>query len=730
MTWGARWKLPFASRTGRTFEVRILERGYSSTSTQLTGTPSPFVTQETDNKDLFIPVRRRTAKINIVTSNNSLLATMMPENNTQRMVQLIETVEQTETTLWQGFLTSQSFQQPWEPGYISITLQAKSIVGVLYDTYMPTEKRSGRYPIYQLITDALITIFGSAADASTYMSGLALIDEAEGRWLSAEFMWSLFFQEEDITNEGSTEMAIVPQSFGYVIENVFSLFGLTLRDNGTWLIGCDMTRLLSQSVTYQLYDLAGLTSGTLSYTSVQSMDIPLNTLLAIRTGTGNVQGWEQGKRSVDVTVDLSDGEIPVRTMPETNTDSSTVYEQRTYKTENGDDVQEGTIHMQFHAPRTGATSFEEFFYFRWDYHNNYNTGWEDCSSGSPMNSTQEYPSNDPYVQPGASSKATTGCVPVRWAWQSVDSTSELVLQSGMMWVLEDLTFNSESGEWGRWLYAMNSVLESAVSDGYLCIDFSYEMCNAPGAQSQYHLHWGLLKNVDITLRLTVTIGGKYWNGTEWTTSEANFTIRIKDGGIVTNKDTSMNVAAESGYFIPIDGQNGNIRVMVWNVFKITNNTSENQRNKPIMMIIKSFDLGIYIPSDITADSRTSNKYYQALNSNFADAKSVSTILGTMNNNRYSRSFLFQNDGETFLTSLAYIKINFTTYNQRPEIHLLNKLAEYYAKTKQWIECKAQIDNINDLFLGRFTHNNKKWMCVEKRNDWSNDSVDVLSIMLN
>jgi hypothetical protein len=53
----------------------------------------------------------------------------MPENNTQRLVQLMVG----NAVRWQGFLQADAYTQPWLEGKVEIELPLKSVLGALED---------------------------------------------------------------------------------------------------------------------------------------------------------------------------------------------------------------------------------------------------------------------------------------------------------------------------------------------------------------------------------------------------------------------------------------------------------------------------------------------------------------------------------------------------------------------------------------------------------------------
>lgn len=111
------WKIPFMSlRTETLYTVNIYDDSYTGSPVQLTGAAEPFVTQEDDSDDMFIPVRTQSGYIRIVDNgkdaNGRTLATadrwdkMLPATNKSRKVTLTNV---SGTIVWQGWMQPQTF---------------------------------------------------------------------------------------------------------------------------------------------------------------------------------------------------------------------------------------------------------------------------------------------------------------------------------------------------------------------------------------------------------------------------------------------------------------------------------------------------------------------------------------------------------------------------------------------------------------------------------------------
>lgn len=109
-----RWQIPFKSlRSGETYTVNIHDANYTGTPVTLKGGADPFSTQEDDDDDLFTPIRTQSGYIRIVDdgfaadgSNPYNWKDLLPLTDTDRPVTLTNAGG---TIVWQGFMQAQNF---------------------------------------------------------------------------------------------------------------------------------------------------------------------------------------------------------------------------------------------------------------------------------------------------------------------------------------------------------------------------------------------------------------------------------------------------------------------------------------------------------------------------------------------------------------------------------------------------------------------------------------------
>ena len=67
------WRVPFMALDGTPYQVDIYEEGYQGSVIVLKGGAQPFITQETEDEDAFLPLRTSSGYITIVCEDAALV---------------------------------------------------------------------------------------------------------------------------------------------------------------------------------------------------------------------------------------------------------------------------------------------------------------------------------------------------------------------------------------------------------------------------------------------------------------------------------------------------------------------------------------------------------------------------------------------------------------------------------------------------------------------------------
>ena len=200
MAWTTRWQVQFRSLKGVNYTVNISEQGWTGGVTQLTPSDQPFTTQEDDDDDIFKPIRAQSGYLRVIDSTGSLLESLMPENNTQRLVQLMVG----STIRWQGFLQADAYTQPWLEGKVEIELPLKSVLGALEDVVIEEEY----FSIYKNVAFLFVQAFTDLGiePSNVYVGGD--LSDKNSLW-TTYINLAKFFTKTEILNGKAVDMEVL-----------------------------------------------------------------------------------------------------------------------------------------------------------------------------------------------------------------------------------------------------------------------------------------------------------------------------------------------------------------------------------------------------------------------------------------------------------------------------------------------------------------------------------------
>lgn len=101
----------------------------TATPIQLTGAASPFTTEESGESDYYEPMVTSSGNIRFIVENESVIKDIMPTRATDRPVVLTDNADG--SVLWMGFVSGESYSQPWQPVPYSMTLPVKGIMSMM-----------------------------------------------------------------------------------------------------------------------------------------------------------------------------------------------------------------------------------------------------------------------------------------------------------------------------------------------------------------------------------------------------------------------------------------------------------------------------------------------------------------------------------------------------------------------------------------------------------------------
>jgi hypothetical protein len=128
---GIHWQIPFKALDGTSYQVNIYEEGYDGNVVVLKGGAQPFVTEETDDSDAFLPIRSSSGYISVICENAELVNQILPVNVHDRYVELYNATAQ--KTVWNGYILPSEFSGEWNVTPYELQLPVASPIAACQD---------------------------------------------------------------------------------------------------------------------------------------------------------------------------------------------------------------------------------------------------------------------------------------------------------------------------------------------------------------------------------------------------------------------------------------------------------------------------------------------------------------------------------------------------------------------------------------------------------------------
>lgn len=728
MAWAKKYRIPFQSQNGTQYMIYIWEQDYVGSVTTLTGAADPFITQEDATDDIFTPIRQQTGTLRIIdeTGDGSLLESLIPQNNTEKLISLMSgtwngTSFTDGTVYWRGFLCAEAFTQPWDQNKKIIEFPVKSMLAALEDVQIPVSKASLEVNIAKLVRYAYEALGIGPAYVYT-ISDLSIDLPGTEQFFKYCIRWSMFFSEETVLNQADSVNELVGISYKDALAMVGRLYGLTFREIADRLVICQYDKLQQIiSVTqYSWSNIVNMSNGT--FPTITPSELSASALLSAFTfkGSNNIAGFLQGRKSAQITLNIGGITLNMQ-LPQTTEDTSTVTS-ISY-------IVGGNCYCQSHSSRSLAT--ERYTYKKvsvttagspniyYVYSVVEDSDYSHCKSNSVIGSPgTSVPPNPLY----------TGAFPCRWYYKASDDTAAINLKNGLFLNQESVEINRDTVSPAE-AYALKSELEFNISNGYLNIDMlQHSFIHPPStALGWYFDTYPNGNQLQLQMPIAIRIGNYYWDGSSWTTTPSTFNIPFKNSKIVTNKTASMNVDGTSGWFIPVSGHmTGTVELIIYNYVIVSPYQSERGRLEAHSRIISDLKVEFYMNNTRTASHRGQNVYRKTiLQSGFSEVEDKIIQLGTINNNIYAPCFI--EDGNlNFVDTFLYLRNRYQgrmlSISKRPELYLLDRMAAHYNQIRRTYIGVVQTGV--DIALQRFTLNGRNYFGIDKQHNWRDDTQEV------
>jgi len=735
MAWYKRYRVPFQSFSGTQYMVYIYEHSDGDIIT-MTGAEEPFTTQEDNDDDIFIPIRKQTGYLRVIddTESGNLLESIMPSNNTEKLVRLYsgtwddEYTTFTDGTLeWQGFLCAEAFTQPWDNQKKELEFPVKSVLGALEDITMPDTIAGSSETFGRLIIQA----YTAAGVQPTRVAWCSNIQDAQ-RLFRIKLRYAILFKQEDVVNVGESIRQYIGSSYGDALERMARFYGMFFREMGDtlYLMMYDANGkaiggpINSRGVTWsQFNDIANATS-----ISTNSTPIPEQYMLPALTfkGSDNVAGYIGGANSASVVLKI-DTTRQSFNLPQTTEDASTVLETSVYD--------QRTVYTQPHAPRTHnieTFTFKKYKKYQYLSESSYNEMLEKTIINGYTATPYGYDDdNHPLV---------TGAFPCRWFYKKQDT--DLVQLRNGLYLNQQYTQPGSvpTGRVDAQCYSLKSLSGFVIMDGWLRITLNTH--DFVWFQERGLMFDDISSNISgftlyTDLHCALRVGTSYWNGSSWVANgnpiDHQFVIKTKNGEVVTNKTSDIQVDAEGGLFVPTAGIASSnvmdVEFYILNTAVVFYNMEGSQNNpnaSSYAKIIDGLEVSLYPRISATSSNRGNNTYYQRiLSGGFAEDKSIELSFGTNNNNVPSLCFLTDINGY-YISDLPYNGSTFgdasQIYRQRPENNLLARLVSYYNQVRRTFV--AVVGSGIELMLSRYSLNGRKFLGIDAKHNWRDDIQEI------
>lgn len=746
-TWYLNWQCCFQTRTGKQYAVNIYTETAAQQVRQLVGAETPFVTQEEDEDDVFVSVRSQSGYLRVEDLDGTLLEELMPANNTERFVELVEgtytgtwpngTFQRgigAEYTLWRGFLQAEAFTQSWDGQAKVLEFPVRSLLGTLADTQMDASLAGNDENVAKVLVRAM-----DALGVEPYQVTVASEFSFTMDMMSAVVQLKAFFTEEEVTNEGDTTMVTVGDSYYSAISSIFALMGLTVREEGPNIVIGKLDGIVGVE-TFTWAQVVSISQG--ESVSTGRTTIGDSQLLTVTNfmGADNVAGFVPGAKVAKVELALLSSDTTVLQLPFTTEDSSQTYDIQ--------ELAEGVSVIQPHEQRQDSNEYYTMGACVIKLWNGPDPAaeWRFTTSQAQI-TMQTFLSTsimqEPLLYPRVENRNNilyVGAIPCRF-YASLSEERAPSLANGMFFQLSGYTAN------GSWDYPASG-LDKLVSEiavyrintgsknwniksGWLLIDADIVSYVADfTTYGDYKVYIGRVPQRGVedplrySLHVQLSVGPLFWNGESWVQDQsASFTIDYENGQMVGNKTSDMGVEGE-GLFIPVN------RILYGVVnFTVLSAVGFNQSYRERdchTFVAKSLSLTHVTTRPLTASDRTSNMYRQTiLQSGFSGEQQIDLTVGTMNNNVDSASFIKSpgvNGG--YIQKMKYILQG----DIRPEVRLLQRMAAQYGQVRRTFQ--AVIQQGLNLTTSRYTYLQRKFFGVHSETDWKEEKERVKFIEIN
>ena len=733
-----RWQVPFVSRLGTAYRVDIYDEGYTGSPVQLIGGTSPFVTDENDSDDYFAPIRVQTGTLTVCThdEDGNVLITLddiLPANNISRPVKLWRLLGGGAAGVleWQGFLSCEAYDQDYTDIPQILQLPVISVLEAMASVEVDPAKLSGLNTVGATIVK-LLEIFIDEAGVS-YFSKYYVPTVARGSAIIGKYIdATVLFEQKEYNNENSVAYIIKGPSIKDCLDRIAVYMGWCCRE-------------VSESL---YFFAANETTGYTRYYRVSESDwrghygdspVVTGDISSLQwRGTDHKRTVSQGAKSVEVVAAIRKYELQIELPGFPAGDISTYYNEMNNNVES----EYWTKVWWYMVASLNISAYGNLKLGFWAL-DKPGTFSYDCSNYGASNLTDVLAH---MWQAGSESSAKQGLYPVygrtyrfyagafftKEAFEDEEKQTHDT-SNGLHCVFFPYTLPNESGSdtppnfdpaQVGYIAQMSSIVPFWANGGYLNLTTAYELIYYAWSVGGSHVaHIGDNDDKEWRIGMRLQLGENYWNGTTWQSSPCLFEARFTKGNFKGNWDDSMLIKKTDGLLIPItSAMSGVVTLEIWPSSSQHGNV---MNNYVFEAQFKEMSVSYIAPIDDSLSDRSENHYFRLLGTNFRDEISISTEIASKLYNNPSPSLIMNSATE------AMSELNYGTTQspdmRRPEVDLLNRLAEYYQAARQRLSLIVAHPTAAPLPLLRLngiSPDSRTYAPLAESRDWQEDSSTI------
>ena len=685
------WQIPFASAIDKKqYRVDIYQEGYTGSPVTLLAGSSPFNTEEDNNPDLFTPIRTQSGTLQVCTAipGGGLLKAqdILPANNTDCPVQLVELYDGDEEVVWQGFLSCEAYSQDYIGIAQELSLSLISVLEAMDSVECDPTRLQGVVPVHQLIGYCFDEMerhvqFGHIFDR-------IYIGE-QGKAIASRYInTSLFFDVQEQNDEDYSEAILKGISLKEVLTKLATFRG--------WCVREDAERIFIQTAGADEGWISGTVSEIMYDHQFATAESAIHDLADLEwRGTGHRISSRQGARNVEVVANMTPFDIQVG-IPDGFPQGEYLTGSLAYVSEGtGEEGADENVTLEAYASK------EQGFSNRCEFKNWYQ---EEISEAKPL----------VYTEQGTVSDIFADTIIGRES--SLNPIGDQYLGAFMARLKNDEIDYDKTG-----LY-VNAYWANTPDNVYILRMMSIDHLNAyngkfilkvDGISIDANPTAAPFSHIVRGIRLAIKWGDLYLQADKKTWS-----------GAFAYNDFEWNEENNGEIEIPINDYNyGEVEMFLlphsltwWQTDMASYTVDE--------FMFTELSLTYQAPEDVFED-RSANHYFEALKTSFRDEVSVECDFGSSLDNLPNPSLILNVDPVRYyepLTRMSFYDGMLT--EERPEKHLLSRLATYYRKPHTSLELVTAFPGVLPMMRYRGLNDGKFYLPMAASRDWQQDTATL------